>query len=68
MSSHLSLLSRWNRTITAEIWRRAAKMVAACLPGDGEEAQFLVSGERQGEDEDLDLEGLVAHERAEEGE
>lgn len=29
---HAVLLQRWHATVTAEIWRRAARMVKRCLP------------------------------------
>ena len=41
---HSKLLASWSRCIAAEVWRRAAKMVFACLPGDGVEATQFLSG------------------------
>ena len=46
MSDHRNLLNRWFRSIAAEVWRRAAKMVRACLPGDALDAEFCFLGER----------------------
>ena len=48
LPDHRRLLARWNRTISAEIWRRGAKMILACLPGDSNEAEHLLTGERTG--------------------
>jgi len=46
LPSHSSLLCRWYRTLSAEVWRRAASMAQACLPGDSAEAEYFLTGER----------------------
>ena len=45
MSDHRSLLKRWHRSVAAEAWRRVAKMVHACLPGDSVAAERVLTGE-----------------------
>ena len=39
------ILRRWCRTIAADVWRRAARMIAACLPPEPDQTQFLLEGE-----------------------
>ena len=46
LSDHRSLLRRWQRSVAAEVWRRAAKMVRACLPGDSALVEYCISGEQ----------------------
>eukprot|EP00973_Karenia_brevis_P006914 937584-Karenia_brevis.AAC.1 len=46
MSSHQGLLNRWFRTIAAQVWLRAARMIKACLPDESSEAEFLLEGVR----------------------
>eukprot|EP00973_Karenia_brevis_P031444 4338477-Karenia_brevis.AAC.1 len=45
LSDHRALLSRWHRTVATELWRRAARMVRACIPKETASAEFLVTGE-----------------------
>ena len=49
LSDHRPLLRRWQRSIAAELWRRAAKMVRACLLGDSALAELCLTGERSDE-------------------
>ena len=46
LPDHRALLKRWFRTLAAEVWRRAARMVRACLPGEMGLAELLLDGER----------------------
>ena len=43
--NHQQMLKRWQATVTTEIWRRAARMVKACLPKPGRFEQMLLEGE-----------------------
>ena len=45
LADHRSMLNRWQRTIGAEVWRRVASMVRACLPKDTDDAEYLLHGE-----------------------
>ena len=45
MPGHQALLRRWYRSVAAEVWRRAAKMVHMCLPQPSREAAYLATGE-----------------------
>ena len=48
LPDHRGLLSRWLRSMTAEVWRRAAKMIRKALPKIEGHAEFLLTGETQG--------------------
>ena len=37
-----SMLKRWHKALSAEIWRHAAKMVAICLLGQSKEADYIL--------------------------
>jgi hypothetical protein len=52
LPEHRSILSRWFRSVSAEVWRRAARMVRSCLPGTSHTADFLLYGEMDGQDDD----------------
>ena len=47
MPRHQGLLTRWYRSVAAEVWRRAAKMVHMCLPQPSRESSYLVTGEME---------------------
>ncbi len=51
LSDHRNMLNRWFRSVSAEVWRRAASMARACLPGDSNDAEFCLTGERLAEDD-----------------
>ena len=62
MPSHQAMLNRWFRSVSAEIWRRAAHMLRSCLPGPSDAAELLLTGEVDGRpdagpsvDEDSDV-------------
>ena len=40
------MLNRWFSTLSVEVWRRAARMAQACLPGDSTDVEFIFTGER----------------------
>ena len=42
LPDHRSMLRRWYRSASAEVWRRAACMVRSCMPGDSDEAEQLL--------------------------
>jgi hypothetical protein len=44
MSKHHGLLDRWCRSVAAEIWRKAARMVHACLQKTGPYGDYPVTG------------------------
>ena len=58
----------WFRSVSAEVWRRAARMVRLCLPVTPAAADFLLCGEMDGqadnepvvEDEESGLESDMA--------
>ena len=45
LPDHRSLLNRWFRSLAAEVWRRVASMVRACMPGDSTETEQCLTGE-----------------------
>ncbi len=48
LPGHSGILNRWRRTIATEVWRRAARMLRACLPGHMAGAEYLLGGEMPG--------------------
>jgi hypothetical protein len=48
LGSHAALLRRWYRSVTCEIWRRASRMILACLPREPLQAEYLLDGETSG--------------------
>ena len=57
LSDHRNLLNRWCRSVAAAVWRRAARMVRACLPGDSAMAEFCLTGEQVSE---MDVDPIAA--------
>jgi hypothetical protein len=47
IGSHSAILRRWFRQIASEIWKRAAKMIHACMPKEPSETDYLMAGERE---------------------
>jgi hypothetical protein len=45
LGSHNGFLRRWYRLIAADVWRRAARMIAACAPKEPRETELLAEGE-----------------------
>ena len=45
--SHNAILRRWHREIASEVWKRAARMIHACLPKEPAVAEYLLAGERK---------------------
>ena len=45
IGSHNALLRRWYRTATCEIWRRASRMIVACVPREPRQTAFMLDGE-----------------------
>ena len=43
-----ALLRRWQRSAVAEVWRRASRMVLACLPRESWHTEFVLGGEADG--------------------
>ena len=48
IGNHSALLRRWQRSAVAEVWRRASRMVLACLPRESQHAEFVLGGEADG--------------------
>ena len=42
---HAAMLRRWYRSLACEIWRRASRMVLACMPREPRQTTFLLDGE-----------------------
>jgi hypothetical protein len=45
LGSHNAMLRRWYRSLACEVWRRASRMILACMPKEPRHASFLVEGE-----------------------
>jgi len=48
------MLKRWEATVTTEIWRRAARMVKACLPKPSRYEHLLIDGDSAPSDDPND--------------
>ena len=47
IGSHSAILRRWFRQIVSEVWKRAAKMIRACMPRELAATEYLLAGERE---------------------
>ena len=47
IGNHSAMLRRWNRSISCEIWRRASRMVVACIPREPRQTAFLLEGDAE---------------------
>ena len=53
LGSHNAMLRRWYRLVSCEIWRRASRMVVACLPKEPRQTAFMLDGEMEGVTEEV---------------
>ena len=47
IGNHSALLRWWYRSVAAEVWRRASRMVLACLPREPRQTEYMVDGEME---------------------
>ncbi len=46
LRSHEAIVRRWCRSLACEVWRRASRMVRACLPREPSQTELILDGER----------------------